>query len=100
MILSAILFGLVLQTDQQLLPVERYLPRVGEYRPYVSVGTGLQYNFPTPIIIRQAGQPDIRLTARFSTRPFFEVPYYDVKVGVTRKLWNSPPVTTAIGTPA
>ena len=87
MILSAVLFGLLLQADQQLLQLEHFLPRGGEYRPYVSVGAGLQYNVPMPIVIRQTGEPDIRLTARFSTRPFFEVPYYDVKAGLAWKLW-------------
>ncbi len=84
---SPVLLLLLVRTASALSPFERYLPRGGEYRPYVSVGTGLQYNVPMPIVIRQAGQPDIRLTARFSTRPFIDVPYYDIKFGVVRKLW-------------
>jgi len=58
-----------------------------EFQPYVSVGAGLQYNVPLPLVIRQSGHPDLRLTARFDTRPFAEVPYYDVKVGMARKPW-------------
>jgi hypothetical protein len=85
--LSSILLLLLVRIDPTLVQFERYLPRVGEYQPYVSVGTGLQYNVPMPIVIRQAGEQDIRLTAHFSTRPFFEVPYYDVKVGAVRKNW-------------
>ncbi len=85
--LSSILLLLLVRADPTLSPFERYFPRAGDFRPYVSVGTGLQYNVPMPIVIRQSGQPDLRLTARFSTRPFSEVPYYDVKVGVVRKLW-------------
>lgn len=84
--MSSALLLLVL-ADPWLSSFERYLPRTRDLHPYVSVGTGLQYNVPMPIVIRQAGQPDIRLTARFSTRPFIEVPYYDIKVGVVRKLW-------------
>jgi hypothetical protein len=84
---SSVLLLLLVRTDPTLSPFEHYLPRGGEYHPYLSVGTGLQYNVPMPIVIRQTGQPDIRLTARFSTRPFFEVPYYDVKVGVMRGRW-------------
>lgn len=57
------------------------------YRTYISVGTGLQYNVPLPLAIRQSGQPDMKLNARFDTRPFAEVPYYDIKVGTSRKPW-------------
>ena len=55
--------------------------------PYVSVGTGLQHNFPSPLVIRQDGNADIELTARYETRPFAEVPYYDVKAGLSRTPW-------------
>ena len=57
------------------------------FHPYISVATGLQYNVPMRLVIRQSGQPDIKLTACFDTRPFVEVPYYDVKVGTTRTPW-------------
>ncbi|MBM3331588.1 hypothetical protein FJY68_07010 [candidate division WOR-3 bacterium] len=59
----------------------------GHCRFYASVGTGLAYNVPLPLVIRQSGHPDLRLTAHHATRPFFEVPYYDVKVGVARRQW-------------
>ncbi|MBN2463996.1 hypothetical protein JXD38_00015 [candidate division WOR-3 bacterium] len=87
MVWSSVLLLLLTHANQQLLPFERYHPPVRDLHPYVLVGTGLQYNVPVPIVIRQTGQPDIRLTARFSTRPFSEVPYYDIKVGLTRKRW-------------
>jgi hypothetical protein len=58
-----------------------------KFHPYVAVGAGLQYNVPLSLVIRQSGHPDLRLTARFATRPFVEVPYYDVKVGVAREPW-------------
>ena len=82
-----VLCALVLHADPRLPSFDRYLPRVREFHPYVAIGTGLQYNVPMPIVIRQAGQPDIRLTARFSTRPLHEVPYYDVKLGVVHRRW-------------
>ncbi len=45
----------------------------------VTVSTGSAYNFPTSLVIRQEGHEDIRLTANWETRPFSEVPYYDIK---------------------
>jgi hypothetical protein len=86
-ILSSVLLVFLLRADPQLSPLEHLGADSTEFRPYVAVGTGLQYNVPLSLVIRQSGQPDLRLTARFSTRPFFEVPYYDVKVGIARKPW-------------
>ncbi len=85
--LSSVLLLLLLSAEPWFSPFERYLPRIRDLHPYVSVGTGLQYNVPMPIVIRQTGRPDIRLTARFSTRPLYEVPYYDVKLGVVHRRW-------------
>jgi hypothetical protein len=87
MVWSLAFLLLFVRTDPTLSPFERYLSRGGVYGPYVSVGTGLQYNVPMPVVLRQTGQPDLRLTAHFSTRPFCEVPYYDIKVGVARGPW-------------
>jgi len=78
---------LLAQVDLQLTPFDQGLMQVLKFHPYVSVGAGLQYNVPLPLVIRQSGHPDIKLTARFDTRPFVEVPYYDVKVGIARKPW-------------
>jgi hypothetical protein len=86
-ILSSVLLAFLLRADPLLKPFERLYADSAGFRPYVTVGAGLQYNVPMPIVIRQTDQPDLRLTARFSTRPFFEVPYYDVKVGIARKPW-------------
>jgi hypothetical protein len=85
--LSSILLLLLVRADPTPSPFERYVPHVGEWHPYVSVGAGFQYNVPLPLVIRQSGHPDLRLTARFDTRPFAEVPYYDVKVGMERRPW-------------
>ena len=78
---------LLAQVDLQLTPFDQGLMQVLKFHPYVSVGAGLQYNVPLPLVTRQSGHPDIKLTARFDTRPFVEVPYYDVKVGIARKPW-------------
>ena len=85
--MHTVLLLLLVRAEFALSPFDRDLARGARFHPYVSVGTGLQYNVPLPLIIRQSGQPDLRLTARFDTRPFAEVPYYDIKVGVARKEW-------------
>ena len=85
--LSSVLVLLLLRAESQLSPFDQNLVQGPKFRVYASVGDGLQYNVPLPIVIRQSGQPDIRLTARFSTRPFADVPYYDVKVGIARNHW-------------
>src|SRR3970040_349567 len=39
--------------------------------------TGTAFNFPTPLTVQQAGQPDIHLTAEYDTKPFGpSTPYY------------------------
>jgi len=63
------------------------LSSAGRFCPCVSVGIGLQHNFPTPLVIRQGGSENIELTARYETRPFEEVPYYDLKAGLSRASW-------------
>jgi hypothetical protein len=84
---SSVLMLLLVRADLRLTLFDPGLVQGAKFRPYVSVGAGLQHNVPLPIVIRQAGQPDIRLTAHFDTRPFSEVPYYDVKVGMARRPW-------------
>ena len=71
----------------QVAPFDPGLVQAPRFHPYVVVATGLQYNVPMRLVIRQSGQPDIKLTAHFDTRPFAEVPYYDVKVGMARRPW-------------
>lgn len=51
----------------------------GEWSAQLLVGGAL--NLPTPLTIRQAGQPDLRFTARYSSRPFTPPIYYGVQVG-------------------
>jgi hypothetical protein len=87
LILSSVLLVVLLRSNPGLQPFAHTRVDSGGFRPYVAVAAGLQHNFPLPLVIRQDGQPDIKLTARFSTRPFFEVPYYDVKVGLARETW-------------
>jgi hypothetical protein len=55
------------------------------FHPYLSVAAGLQYNVPMRLVIRQADAPDIKLLARYETRPFAEVPYYDIRLGIERR---------------
>jgi hypothetical protein len=44
--------------------------------------SGCALNLPSPLVVRQAGYPDIRLTARYSTRPFsLHAPYYSWRIG-------------------
>ena len=46
---------------------------------------GSAYNFPTPLTVRQAGYPDINLTADYATEPFGPyTPYYAWRVS----LWD------------
>lgn len=85
--LGPVLFLVLVRADLQLSPFDRNLVQGPKFHLYASVGDGLQYNVPLPIVIRQCGRPDIKLTARFSTRPFADVPYYDVRVGIARNPW-------------
>jgi hypothetical protein len=76
--------------------------RAGVTEWTLSVAGGSAYSLPTRLVIRQSGQTDITLTARYETRPFYEVPYYDVRLGrdhwevelVHQKLYlaNRPPL--------
>jgi len=62
------------------------VPRIA-YAQKVTVDlmTGSAYNVPTPLTIRQDGYPDIRMTARYQTKPFGPfAPYYSWRVNV----WN------------
>jgi len=47
--------------------------------------TGTAYNFPTPLVVHQAGYPDIQLTAQYDTEPFSPyTPYYAWRIS----LWD------------
>jgi hypothetical protein len=84
---SSVLVLLPVRAVPQLSPFDHGLATAERFQPYVSVATGLQYNVPLRLVIRQSGEPDIKLTAHYGTRPFSDVPYYDVKVGLARKPW-------------
>lgn len=46
------------------------------------VSSGSAYNFPMPLKIKQAGQEDIELTARYGTKPWSTFAwYYDFRLG-------------------
>lgn len=50
----------------------------------VEIGTGLPYNLPLPLTIRQTGESTIHLTAQYDSRPF-EIPiFWDWRIGY----WN------------
>ncbi len=42
---------------------------------------GSAYSVPTSLTIRQQGEPDITLTARYATRPWEDSPYYAYRFG-------------------
>ncbi len=50
----------------------------------IEVYGGSAYNFTTPLTIHQSGYDDIRLNARYDTRPLGMPPYYDVRLS----RWN------------
>jgi hypothetical protein len=85
--LSPFLLLLLVRADLPASPFGHGPTQDAKFRPYVSVGTGLQYNVPMRLVIRQSGSPDIELTARYDTKPFAEVPYYDIKLGMSRRPW-------------
>lgn len=47
----------------------------------VEVGSGVPYNVPTSLVIKQSNQPDIDLTARYDTDPFRSPYYHDIRIG-------------------
>ncbi|HKG94397.1 MAG TPA: hypothetical protein VKA84_20965 [Gemmatimonadaceae bacterium] len=42
---------------------------------------GTAWSLPTRLVIRQRGEPDIRLRARYATRPWRDAPYYAYRLG-------------------
>jgi hypothetical protein len=53
------------------------VPRV---RWSIELAGGTAVSAPTPLTIRQRGAPDVRLTARYDTRPWHASPYYAYRV--------------------
>jgi hypothetical protein len=47
----------------------------------VELGLGTSFSLPTDLVIRQEGEEEFEWIARYDTRPFYEVPYYDLRVG-------------------
>jgi hypothetical protein len=45
------------------------------------LGSGVPYNFHTPLKIKQANEPDIDMTAHYDTFPFDSPYYYDLRIG-------------------
>lgn len=60
-----------------------FAPRA-EAQVVLEASLGTAFNSPTPLVIHQAGEPDIETTAHYSTRPFVGSPYYQIQLG----LWN------------
>ena len=48
------------------------------------INGGIPYNFPSPLVIKQEGEPTIRLTARYRSEPFVSPGYYLLRGG----RWN------------
>lgn len=85
--LNSLLLLLLVRADLQVPSSNQSLVQDARFRPYVSVATGVQYNVPMRLVIRQNGSPDVKFVARYETKPFAEVPYYDVKLGMGRRPW-------------
>ena len=47
----------------------------------MELSAGSAYNASSPLRIRQGGAPDLRLTARYATRPWTGAPYYAYRLG-------------------
>lgn len=45
---------------------------------------GSAWNLPTRLSIRQSGQPELHFTARYSTRPWADTPYFGARVAFWR----------------
>jgi len=45
------------------------------------LSAGVPFSFPAPLTIAQAGEPKVRLTARYRAKPFESPFYYAVRVG-------------------
>lgn len=78
--MSPVIALFALLTAIRVSPFDQRLIPAGEVRWTFSAATGSAYSLPLPLVIRQAGEPDIRLTAHYQTRPFYEVPYYDLRL--------------------
>jgi hypothetical protein len=65
-------------------PFDPGLVTAARFHPYLSVAAGVQHNVPMRLVIRQADAPDVKLVARYETRPLAEVPYCDIKLGIER----------------
>src|SRR5882672_2963944 len=56
----------------------------------LTVFGGTSLSVPSPLAIRQAGQPDIDFTAHYQTKPFYETYYYAGRLalwGAHNKAW-------------
>ncbi len=79
--------SLLFLANLNVVPFDSGRVQTARFQPYISLATGLQYNVPMRLVIRQNGSPDMKLTARYDTKPFAEVPYYDIKLGMRRRPW-------------
>ncbi len=56
-------------------------PAAGQERWSAELFAGTAWSLPTPLRIRQRGEPELRLRARWSTRPWTGAPYYAYRFG-------------------
>jgi len=85
--MSVSVLSLLFLANLSVVPFDSGRVQTARFQPYISLATGLQYNVPMRLVIRQNGSPDMKLTARYDTKPFAEVPYYDIKLGMRRRPW-------------
>jgi len=58
-----------------------FMPKISHARWVFQLGSGSAYNFTTPLEIRQDGEADINLSARYDTKAFSTVAwYYDMRI--------------------
>ena len=62
-----------------LCALSRAAPAGADWR--IEAFTGTAHNFTTPLTVRQTGRPEIRVDARYDTRPFTGSPYYSARLG-------------------
>ena len=85
--MSVGVLSLLFLANLRVVPFDSGSMQTARFQPYISLATGLQHNVPMRLVIRQNGSPDMKLTARYDTKPFAEVPYYDIKLGMRRRPW-------------
>ena len=64
-----------------ILAALMFIPEISDAQWVFQLGSGSAYNFTTPLEIRQDGEPDINLSARYDTKAFSTSAwYYDMRI--------------------